>query len=170
MKRLFLIFAILAISAPAFAGNLVYFALQKQTGANGDYYHLINTVASQTKDIPANQAVSTVTSGAWQMVAFDVDSIRPAEWTRLRANYWLSQCDGYLAPTIEMIAEHARLDHTITNRAFNYQTVLNAIRVYRWITDNGDGTYALNTGDVAAWEAAGYPKAADFNPEPVRFE
>ena len=159
MKKIAVIVFILSIVAgPVFGAGTTYvlMALQEQpaAGENPAYYTLVK--GATEINIPSSRGVVLGTSGQWKMVQFWLATIKPANMSKMQAAQWLSGADGFLAFDFRMLGEFARADIAITNRAFDYNTVLNLVLVYEWWTEE-DGVFTKDTGLKADYLARGFP-------------
>ena len=148
---------ILSIAIPVYAGGTDYVLMALQVtdgGENTDYYHLVN--GAQTYDVVESKAIILASSGAWNMVLFSIDSLKPESWSKLKAAEWLSNADGFLAFDFRMLEEYARAGITIQNRSFDYNAVLDIVLRYEWWTES-DGVYTKHVGTKAEYIANGYP-------------
>lgn len=164
MKKLILILAFLLFASPAMATDYVLMALQVQTTGEGvKYFQLVN--GTQTHNVAASQSHTLAQAGGWDMVLFQLETIKPDGMTKLEAAEWLANADGFLGFDYRMLYEGERLGAAITNRTFDYGTVLNNVIRMEWWTESG-GEYTRHSGTRADWASAGWPKMCRVLPMP----
>ena len=149
--------------------NYVLMALQEVAGTEETPAHYTLVNGAQTHDVGSRFGIVVASAGAWQLVLFPLESIKPASMTKLEAASWLSECEGFLAFDYRMLAEYARANISINGRTFSYNDILDAILVYEWWTDGVDG-FEMDSGRKSDYVARGYPtKLVRVQPMPMFF-